>query len=310
MCTGARGGLRRRGTTGVLGGMNETPDLRKVLLIDDDRAQARIVDAAFGKFVGEKFELYWAGNYDDGLLALRETRFAACLLDYQLGPRSGVELLREVVRLEIDTPVIFLTSETSGEVDSEALNLGAYDYLVKFELSPRALERTLRYSLKMHATMAELRRLATRDQVTGLFNRGEGLRLLEREVERAAKFDRSLTVLLIDVDNFKAINDSRGHAAGDEVLAAVARALEDTVREAGSVVRWGGDEFAVWAPHADAVAGRRLGEGIIKAARRLGCTVSIGLAEWNAKREGTQALIAAADAALYEAKAAGRDRLA
>lgn len=290
--------------------MTQPQALRKVLLIDDDRGQARIVDAAFGKFVGEKFELHWAANYEDGLLALQETAFTACLLDYQLGPRSGLELLREVIRMEIDTPVIFLTSESSGEVDTEALNLGAFDYLVKFEMSARALERSLRYSIKMHDTLAELRRLATRDQLTGLYNRREGARLLEREVERARKFDRAFTVLLVDVDNFKAINDTHGHAAGDRLLAAVAKAIDETVGEAGSVIRWGGDEFAVWAPHADAVAGRRLGESLLEAVRRLGCTLSIGLAEWNSSRESGHELLAAADHALYEAKAAGRDRLA
>lgn len=289
--------------------MSTTPTPRKVLLIDDDRAQARIVDASFGKFTGEKFELHWAGSFEDGLLALQETRFAACLLDYQLGPRSGLDLLREVLRLEIDTPVIFLTSETSGEVDAEALNLGAFDYLVKFELSPRALERSLRYSIKMHETLAELRRLATRDQVTGLYNRREGVRVLDREVERAVKFGRAFTVLLLDVDNFKAINDTYGHATGDQVLASVAQAIEETVREAGTVVRWGGDEFGVWAPHADAVAGKLLGEAVLTAVRQIGCTASIGLAEWNATRESGRDLIAAADQALYEAKAAGRNRL-
>jgi PleD family two-component response regulator len=148
-----------------------------------------------------------------------------------------LDLLRELLRLEIDTPVIFLTSETSGEVDTEALNLGAFDYLVKFELSPRALERSLRYSIKMHETLAELRRLATRDQVTGLYNRREGVRLLDREVERAVKFGRAFTVLLLDVDNFKAINDTYCHASVDQVLASVAQAIDETAREAGTVVR-------------------------------------------------------------------------
>jgi len=289
--------------------MTTIAGLRKVLLIDDDRAQALIVDASFGKFVGEKFELHWAANYEDGLLALKETAFTACLLDYQLGPRSGLELLREVVRLEIDTPVIFLTSESSGEVDAEALNLGAYDYLVKFELSPRALERSLRYSIKMHDTLSELRRLATRDQLTGLYNRREGFRLLDREVERAVKFERAFTVLLIDVDQFKAINDTHGHARGDQVLEALAHAIEQVVGEEGTVVRWGGDEFAVWAPHADAVAGRRIGEGILAAVRGVGCTVSIGLAEWNTTRDSGRDLLAVADRALYEAKVSGRDSI-
>ena len=283
---------------------------RKVLLIDDDRGQARIVEASFTKFTGEQFELHWASNYEAGLAALRDGSFAVCLLDYQLGPRSGLDLLREVVRLEIDTPVIFLTSESSGDVDTQALNLGAFDYLVKFELSPRALERSIRYSLKMHDTLAELRRLATRDQLTGLFNRREGVRLLDREVERARKFSRALSVLVVDVDHFKAINDTHGHATGDRVLQSVAVAIESSVGEAGVTVRWGGDEFAVWLPHSDAVAASRMAECILTAVRALGCTVSIGVAEWNTSRESSAELSAAADAALYEAKAAGRDRLA
>lgn len=292
--------------------MTQTPsnNPRKVLLIDDDRGQARIVEASFAKFTGEQFELHWASNYEAGLTALRDGSFAVCLLDYQLGPRSGLDLLREVVRLEIDTPVIFLTSESSGDVDTQALNLGAFDYLVKFELSPRALERSIRYSLKMHDTLAELRRLATRDQLTGLFNRREGVRLLDREVERARKFSRALSVLVVDVDHFKTINDTHGHATGDSVLQAVASAIESTVGDEGVAVRWGGDEFAAWLPHSDAVAASRMAESVLTAVRALGCTVSIGVAEWNTSRESSAELIAAADAALYEAKAAGRDRLA
>ncbi len=284
--------------------------LRKVLLIDDDRGQAKIVDASFGKFTGEKFELHWAPNFDDGLLALRREHFAACLLDYQLGPESGLDLLREVVRLEIDTPVVLLTSESASDVDTQAMNLGALDYLVKQELSPRGLERSLRYAIKLHATLGELRRLATRDMLTGLFNRREGVRLIEREVERARHAEHALTVLLIDIDNFKGVNDTLGHDAGDRMLAAVAKAIQSAVREVDSVVRWGGDEFAVWVVDADAVTGRRLGEAVVAAVRPLGCTVSVGMAEWNNTRDDAADLLVAADRALYEAKNAGRDRVA
>ena len=279
-------------------------------MIDDDRGQARIVDAAFGKFAGEKFELHWAPSYDDGLLALREGNFTACLLDYQLGARDGLELLREAVSQGVTTPVIFLTSETSGDVDTQALHAGALDYLVKFEISPRGLERSLRYTLRLHEMLSELRRLATRDMLTTLFNRREGVRLLENEVERSRQHGRQLSVLLIDIDNFKGVNDSLGHAGGDRMLAAVAQKICSATREVDTVVRWGGDEFAVWLPEQDAVNARHTGENIVAAVRQLGCTVSIGVAQWNTARADAADLLGAADKALYEAKAAGRDRVA
>ncbi len=305
---GARGGLHDG--AGTENFVSMTQPLRRVLLIDDDRAQARIVDAAFSKFAGERFELHWAPTYEDGLLALREGKFTACLLDYQLGPRDGLELLREAVQAGVTTPVIFLTSETSGDVDTQALNAGALDYLVKFEISPRGLERSLRYALRLHETLAELRRLATRDMLTTLFNRREGMRLLEREVERARKYNRALSALLIDIDNFKRVNDTHGHASGDRMLSAVAHKIRFAVREVDSVVRWGGDEFAVWLPEMDAVGARRVAETILAAVRELDQTASIGVAQWNASRADAKDLLASADQALYDAKGAGRDRVA
>lgn len=284
--------------------------LRKVLLIDDERGQAKIVDASFGKFAGEKFQLYWAPSYDEGLLELRRGDYVACLLDYQLGDRDGLELLRAAVRLGVQTPVIFLTSETSGEVDVQAMEAGALDYLVKGEINPRALERSLRYALKLHSTLDELRRLATRDMLTGLFNRREGVRLLEREVERTRRYPRPLSALLIDVDHFKQVNDRKGgHAAGDVLLAKVAQALQAQVRGEDAVVRWGGDEFAVWLADTDAMAARHVAERMVAAVRALGATISVGVAQWSAARGDAGDLIAAADKALYEAKWAGRDRV-
>jgi diguanylate cyclase (GGDEF)-like protein len=284
--------------------------LRQVLLIDDERGQARVVEASFAKFTGERFALRWVSSFDEGLRALRTGEFAACLLDYQLGERDGLELLREAVKSGVTTPVIFLTSETSGEVDAQAMEAGAFDYLVKGEITPRLLERALRYSLKLHATMSELRRLATRDMLTGLLNRREGMRRIEQEVATARSEGRALSALLIDVDHFKDVNDRKGgHAAGDRLLKSIADALTAHARESDSMVRWGGDEFAVWLPGADFAEARGVANRLAEAVRALGETLSIGVAEWHGERGDGDALIAAADRALYRAKAAGRDRV-
>lgn len=284
--------------------------LRKVLLIEDDRGQAKVIEASFNNFVREKFELHWASTYEEGLAALREGKFDVCLMDNQLGPRSGLDLLREIGRLAIDTPVIMVTSDGAGNVDDQALELGALDYLVKFELTPRSLERSLRYTIKQHAALRELRRLVTRDPLTGLFNHREGLRLLEDEVERARKFSRALTVLLIDIDRFKAINSAYGEKVGDQTLAGMARLIRDCAGEGGVSVRWGGDDFGLWLPHADAAAGNRMAEAVLAEARRMNVTLSIGVAAWHNARSGAPDLLASADRALAEAKAAGGNRVA
>src|SRR6185503_9755030 len=131
----------------------------------------------------------------------------ACLLDYQLGDRDGLQLIREAVERECRTPIVFLTAETAHRVDVDAMNAGALDYLVKGEITPPALERSLRYALKLGDTLEELRRLATRDQLTGMLNRREFDRLLAQEQERAKRFGHSLALVMVDIDHFKSVND-------------------------------------------------------------------------------------------------------
>lgn len=284
--------------------------IRKVLLIDDERGQAKIVEASFKKFTGEKFELHWASSYEEGLAELLKGVYVACLLDYHLGERDGLALMAEPTLRAVDTPVIFLTSVNTGDLDEQAMNAGALDYLVKSELNPRSLERSLRYTLRLQETLLELRSLATRDMQTGLYNRQEGIRLLEREVARARQFDRPLATLLVNVDRLKDINDTHGQATGDAVLVELSRVLRAEVREVDTVVRWSGDEFGVWLVEADAVQGRRLAERILELVRPLGFTVSVGVAEWSPQRDNAIELMTAADKALLEAKWAGRDRVA
>src|SRR5688572_14540370 len=106
---------------------------RKILLIDDDRMQFRLTQAHFQNFQGERFDLDWAETYEDGIAKLLSGDFAACLLDYQLGPRNGLELIRDAVEKGCRTPIVFLTAESSQRIDIEAMNAGALDYLVKGE---------------------------------------------------------------------------------------------------------------------------------------------------------------------------------
>lgn len=293
---------------------------RHILLIDDDRMQFRLTQAQFDQFAAGNFVLEWAATYEDGLERLLGGRYDACLLDYQLGERDGLRLIREAVTCGCHTPIIFLTAETARRVDEEAMNAGALDYLVKGEITPRALERSLRYALKLGETLAALRRLATRDELTGLFNRREFDRMLGEERERAASFGHPLALVLIDIDHFKAVNDTHGHPIGDGVLREVARRIAGQVRSVDRVARIGGEEFGILLVQGDATAAREVAVRIVAAVARepvqagssleLMVTVSAGTAVLPQDAASEAALIARADKALYAAKERGRNCVA
>jgi diguanylate cyclase (GGDEF)-like protein len=289
----------------------------KILLIDDDRMQFRLTQAQFKKIRVEAYELEWAETYEQGLAKLVSGGYAACLLDYRLGDRDGLELIREAVAQGCHTPIVFLTAETAKRVDFAAMNSGALDYLVKGEITPRILERSLRYALKLGETLDALRRLATRDQLTGLLNRREFDRILAEESERAIRFGRPLALAVVDIDHFKKVNDTYGHPAGDEVLREVARRLEKQMRSVDRVTRFGGEEFALFAMEMDREmaleAGRRICIEMHREPVRVGkleltITVSVGVAVLPGDADNGQALVVAADKALYAAKTGGRNR--
>ncbi len=293
--------------------------MTRVLVIDDDRLQYRLVQAHFKNFKRGSYELDWSETYEDGLAKLMTGKYAVCLLDYRLGDRDGLQLIREAAEAGCRTPIVFLTAESSDNVDIEAMEAGALDYLVKGEITPRAMERSLRYALKLGESLEALRRLATRDELTGLLNRREYDRILAEEEDRARRFGHPLSLVIIDLDLFKAINDTHGHPAGDAVLREAARRIAGAIRTVDRAARIGGEEFALVLVQSGRVAAldvaRRAVASIAGEPIRIGdgfsitVTASAGVAELPSDARNADELIAAADKALYAAKAAGRNRV-
>lgn len=292
--------------------------LRRILLIDDDRLQFRLTDQMFRSFYGEQFALDWSATYEDGLPKLLSGDYAVCLLDYQLGPRDGLKLIAEAIASDCATPIIFLTAETSASVDTAAMRAGALDYLVKGEITPGSLERSLRYALQLSDTLKQLKLLATRDELTGLVNRREFDRVLAEESERARRFKRPLALIMCDLDHFKNVNDSHGHPAGDAVLKAAAAVLLAGVRTIDRVARIGGEEFAILLMETDRIEALIAAERLVSTMRAkkislpdgkvLSVTLSAGVAMFPLQANDSETLVKAADEALYVAKRAGRDR--
>jgi diguanylate cyclase (GGDEF)-like protein/PAS domain S-box-containing protein len=169
------------------------------------------------------------------------------------------------------------------------------------------------------ALEAELSEMATRDVLTGLFNRRETARLLDEEVARAERYRRSLSVLWIDLDRFKSVNDRFGHAAGDQVLQCVSALLTDSVRSVDTVGRFGGEEFVVILPEMGLQDAEEIAERLRLKASDTVCpidngedidiTISVGVVVYPQHGSNSAELCLVADQAMYRAKRAGRNRI-
>jgi diguanylate cyclase (GGDEF)-like protein len=157
----------------------------------------------------------------------------------------------------------------------------------------------------------ELEHLATHDSLTQSLNRRALLQRCEDELERAQRYGNGPSIMMLDLDNFKAVNDTRGHQHGDAVLVHFAERTRQVLRRADRLGRYGGEEFLVLLPGADTAAALGVAQRIhatLTAGHALDCQVSIGLTSWTGSHETLDAMLSRADAALYRAKHEGRNR--
>ncbi len=248
-------------------------------------------------------------------------RPAVILLGVELDGVDGhVALTRLKARHEVrDTPVVFVTGHTDTDDLVEGLRLGAHDYLYKpFEPAEvvarvRAATRLKQLQDELVERNAELDRISRSDALTGLANRRHLDEQLASQDSAATRHGYNFSIALIDVDHFKAVNDTYGHADGDDVLCEVARRLKATARAEDIVGRWGGEEFMVVLPYCDVdhsyTIGERLREAVAvspistRSGAQLTVTISVGCATGPSPH-----LVERADLALYEAKETGRNR--
>ena len=163
----------------------------------------------------------WSG----ALAAIAEARHDVYLVDYRLGERNGLELVREAIDLGSAAPFIVLTGQGNREIDLEAMRAGASDYLAKGEMTAPLLDRAIRYAIERHRAERRLAELAQFDQLTGLANRVLFRDYLRKTLARADRHRQLVAVMLLDLDRFKTINDTHGHEAGDLLLKQIAQRL-------------------------------------------------------------------------------------
>ena len=311
----------------VSGGVSmDVPEGRyRVLILEGEDVFASSVCALLEPW-SATLELARATDIASAENALLANRYDLILSDYQLPDGTSLDLFtRLALQIELP-PFILISGQGSEDLVAQAVRRGACDYLPKLGLNQDRLIQSILAALERVRLRGELQsahrylaEMATRDELTGLFNRRYLMQSLETELNRARRYHQPLTLCLFDLDHFKQLNDCHGHDAGDTVLRAVARTLQQTVRSPDIAGRYGGEEFMILLINTDLrkaeLFANRLRENIgartyhFPGAQPLTVTCSIGLTQYSPDEQDSAALIAHADKAMYIAKRRGRNQV-
>lgn len=289
-----------------------------VAIIEDDPDQLRLV-----RHVLERagFAVCSASDMRTGSELVGRNRPKVVVCNYDLPDGDGIRLCRSLRKCAdlTSTYYILISAMGGSELASHALDAGADDYLTK-PVTRQELTSRVRAGTRMWTMHDQLRRAALTDGLTGLYSHDHFNRVLEMEMARSRRYGHPLALIMIDIDFFKAVNDTFGHLAGNSVLEEVARIVRKGVRDIDTIGRVGGEEFAIILPEARAADAAQAAERIrvdlpkslsVKAIHGHVLTASFGVADSEDLRVGSAAdLFDLADRALYMAKRHGRNRVA
>ncbi len=290
-------------------------ETKTVLIADDDPGNIEILN----DLLDDEYEVLFAMEGPRALDLIREQMPDLVILDVMMPGLSGYEVCRELKRdpATDKIPVVFLTSLDNDQGEAYGLELGAIDYISK-PIRPAIVKARVRNHMELKKSRDMLEMLSMIDSLTGVANRNKFDRTFSDSLKLAKRENQTLALMLLDLDHFKQINDTYGHAVGDEVLQRVARCCVHSCRETDMVARLGGDEFAILLINPqDGGAAEKIAESILGDLGRsmdvqgntLQIGVSIGIAHYPEDGQSGDMLVKKADSALYGAKRSGRNRV-
>ncbi|KFL28559.1 response regulator PleD [Devosia sp. 17-2-E-8] len=300
-----------------------TTDNGRILLIDTDQRHAERVAG----YLRDNNEVEVLTNPSDAVLALAGGDFELVLVSMALGEFDALRICSQIRTLEQGRtlPIILIAEDVDRSRVVRGLDLGVNDFIMRpverNELSARVRTqiRRQRYAVELRESVNHTLALAVTDELTGLYNRRYFERHLSLMLGKAQEQSRDMALMLIDMDFFKAVNDTHGHDIGDAVLKEFALRLRRNIRGVDLACRFGGEEFVVLMPDTDFRQAQSVAERVRQAVaerpfeagaqRPLNITVSVGVALNDAENDTPELVLKRADIALYRAKREGRNRV-
>ncbi|NIA17227.1 MAG: diguanylate cyclase [Planctomycetes bacterium] len=297
--------------------------LIKILIVDDDPADRKLVKLALKKSAKQimKFEIGTAESLSQGLEMLQDGTFDLVMLDLGLADSQGIVTVEAVRKSYPDIPIIVLTGLAGEDVGVEAIRAGAVDYVaidyVTKPCKPDALRTRIGIAMQIAGLQKKLLSLANTDGLTGLANHRYFFDVLEREILQARIKNNALSVMILDIDHFKSVNDTYGHLGGDEVLRQMGKIFQENLYPLDLAARYGGEEFIIMMPETSSEQALKTAEKLRHIIdsfqwevmnKRISVTVSAGLVTLNsANLIDSSDIVLKADTALYAAKRQGRN---
>jgi len=288
----------------------------RLLLVEDNISDAQFLEASLKRSRALGIKMTHVTSLKDGATALKSGNYDCLLLDMGLPDGNGLECVEAMQQADPDMPIVVLSGQDDEDFAVSILNKGVQDYLVKWEGKGRTILRAIRYAIERKRTDKRLTYLAQYDNLTGVPNREFFTDQLDRAIARARRAGSKIALFYLDLDQFKSVNDTLGHEAGDALLKGAADRLQEAIRSGDVLARLGGDEFAIIvenlerARHAEAIARHLIAsfdEPFELSGRKLSITPSIGITVYPDDSTTAVALLKNADIAMYKAKEDGRN---
>jgi two-component system cell cycle response regulator len=300
--------------------LKKKEDMIKVLIAEDNVISAKILQKNIGNW---GYDVVVAQDGEKAWKAYRNENIGLAVLDWMMPKISGIDLCKKIRENDYNeenreyTYLILLTAKGQQNDLIKGFSAGADDYITK-PFNHHELKARLKTGKRIIDLQKQLKEQADRDALTGLWNRKRMFKLLEKEINRAQRENQPLATIMIDVDNFKKINDAYGHHCGDAVLLEISSRFQKSVRNYDEICRYGGDELFVILPNCNMAMTSKIAERLRQSVSEkkiktdlgaIGVTISLGgvSSEIFFSDFLPETLVIASDEALLKAKSNGRD---
>jgi len=289
---------------------------KTILIIDDTVANLDIL----GELL-KQYDVIDAISGEDALCALEDIKVDLILLDIVMPNMDGFEVCQKLKSNQTtkDIPVMFITAQTDEYSIEKAYDMGGIDYITK-PFKPKELLARVKRELQLQELQTKLKLLASTDPMTRLYNRRYFTKISKHTLDLSKREKQNLSIIILDIDKFKNVNDTYGHQVGDDVIIALANKLIEHQRKSDIVCRYGGEEFVILLPNTSSKSSEIVAQKIRKDIESLTIktpsninlkfTISLGASQVDLENENNIELaLKRADDALYEAKETGRNKV-